>query len=152
MPEKQETRPAVRKSFWDELDPFRDFLGAPLRGRMLTGPWGDARERSWSPAVDVAESPAGYVVTVEVPGARKEDIAVECHDNVLTIKGEKRDERDEKDEHRHYVERSYGSFTRSFRMPADTSEDIKASFRDGVLTVEVPKHEERKPRSVSIDD
>lgn len=151
MPEANENK-AVRRNLWGELDPFRDILGSPFRGRTLPSPSGDGRERAWSPAVDVAESPAGYVVTVEVPGARKEDITVECHDNVLTIKGEKRDEREEKDEHRHYVERSYGSFTRSFRMPPDTSEDIKAAFRDGVLTVEIQKHEERKPRSVSIED
>ena len=78
-------------------------------------------------------------------------MTVECHDNVLTIKGEKRDEREEKHEHRHYVERSYGSFTRSFRMPPDASDDIKASFRDGVLTVEVHKHEEKKPKVVTIE-
>jgi HSP20 family protein len=100
--------------------------------------------------MDVAESKDGYTVTAEIPGVSKDDISVECHDNVITIKGEKRDEREETDEHRHYVERSYGSFSRSFRLPPDASEDIQASFRDGVLTVVVPKQEEKKPRTVTI--
>ena len=123
---------------------------SPSRGRLLA-PWGNQRESLWSPAVDVAESGDGYVVTVELAGANKDDISIECHDNVLTIKGEKHDEREEKDEHRHYVERSYGSFTRSFRMPPDASDDIAASFRDGVLTVQVKKHAEKKPKVVAIE-
>ena len=135
---------SVRPSAWD-LDPFRDFFRSPLRTHR--GPWGEAGQRGWAPAMDIAESDGGYAV----PGASKDDVSVECHDNVLTVKGEKRDEREEKDEHRHYVERSYGSFTRSFRLPADASNDIKAGFRDGVLTIEVAKREEKKPRVVSID-
>lgn len=146
MAESNENVPA-RRSVWDELDPFRDFFRSPLRTQV---PLGARREFSWAPAMDVRESKDGYAVTVELPGAGKDDISVECHDNILTIKGEKRDEREEKDEHRHYVERSYGSFTRSFRLPPDASDDVHASFRDGVLTVEVAKHEEKKPRAVSI--
>ncbi len=149
MTERNENMPA-RRSRWDEQDPFRDFFRSPLLGR-LPAAWGDSSSRAWAPAVDVAESPDGYVVTVELAGANKDDVTVECHDNVLTITGEKKDEREEKDEHRHFVERSYGSFTRSFRMPPDASDDIKAAFRDGVLTVEVQKHEEKKPKIVSID-
>lgn len=147
MIENNENVP-VRPSVWD-LDPFREFFRSPVRTRR--GPWAEAGQRSWVPAMDIAESDGGYAVTVELPGASKDDVSVECHDHVLTVKGEKRDEREERDEHRHYVERSYGSFTRSFRLPADASDDIKAGFRDGVLTIEVAKREEKKPRVVSID-
>ena len=63
---------------------------------------------------------------------------------------EKRSEREEKDEHRHYTERSYGSFSRSVRLPADASDDVAAKFKDGVLTIEIPKVAEKKPRTVSI--
>jgi len=149
MTENNDT-PVVRRSVWDDLDPFRDFFRAPLRTRLASNPWGDLPQRTWSPAMDIAESENGYVVTVELPGASKDDITVESHDHVLTIKGEKRDEREEQDEHRHFVERSYGSFTRSFRMPPDSSDEVEASFRDGVLTVEIAKHEEKKPRVVAI--
>jgi HSP20 family protein len=147
MAETNENLPAQR-SVWTDLDPFREFFRSPIRSRNLLS---DVEQRSWAPAMDIRESKDGYAVTVELAGANKDDVSVECHDNVLTVKGEKRDEREEQDEHRHYVERSYGSFTRSFRLPADASDDIKASFRDGVLTVEVSKHEEKKPKVVAID-
>jgi len=150
MTDSAENKPA-RRNIWGEFDPFRNLFDAPLGSRLLQRPWGDVADRGWAPAVDVAENENGYVVTAELAGADKDDITVECHENVLTIKGEKRDEREEKDEHRHYVERSYGSFSRGFRMPPDASNDIKASFKDGILTVEVAKHEEKKPRVVSID-
>ena len=138
---------SVRQSVWDDLDPFRDFFRSPLRRSALVG-----RDRPWAPAMDIRESQDAYAVTLELPGASKDDVFVECHDNVLTIKGEKRDEREEKEEHRHYVERSYGSFTRSFRLPADASDQIKATFRDGVLSIDVAKNEEKKPRTVAIEE
>ena len=147
---QQDSNVPTRQNRWDEQDPFRDFFRSPLRGGVLA-PWGTSAEHPWSPAVDVAESGSGYVVTVELAGAKKDDVTVECHDNLLTIKGEKKHEREEQDEHRHFVERSFGSFTRSFRMPPDASDDIQASFRDGVLTVEVKKHEEKKPKVVAIE-
>jgi len=150
MAENDDRTPA-RRSFWDESDPFRDLFRSPLRSGLMSRPWSEGMERAWSPAVDVVENDDSYVVTVELAGANKDDVTVECHDNVLTVKGEKRDEREEKDEHRHYVERSYGSFTRSFRMPANASEDIKATFKDGVLTIDVKKVEEKKPKVVSIE-
>jgi len=105
----------------------------------------------WAPAMDIVENDESYAITIELAGARKDDVTIECHDNMLTIKGEKHSEREEKDEHRHYKERSFGSFSRSIRLPADASDDVKATFRDGVLTVEIPKVEAKKPRSVSID-
>lgn len=150
MTEKNEYAP-VRRSVWDELDPFRDFFQSALRARPAIGGTSDIRQRAWAPPMDIAESGDGYVVTVELPGASKDDVSVECHDGILTLKGEKRDEREEKDEHRHYVERSYGSFTRSFRLPADATDEIKANFREGVLTVQLKKEEEKKPRIVSIE-
>jgi HSP20 family protein len=140
------------------VDPFSDldFWGRGLRSpssvsRLMQEALGAEGSRVWSPAVDVSESEKSYTVTVELPGAGKDDVNVECHENVLTVRGEKKSEREEKDEHHHYVERSYGSFSRSFRLPADAAEDqVSASFRDGVLTVEVPKAEQRKPKAISI--
>ena len=138
-----------------ETDPFRDWFRSPLStrlSRLLGEPLAEgAAIAAWSPAVDLTESKDGYAITIELPGAKKEDVSIECQDNLLTIRGEKKSEREEKDEHRHYVERSYGSFTRSFRLPNDASSDrVKATFKDGVLSVEVPKVEERKPKTVSI--
>jgi HSP20 family protein len=135
-------------------DPFRDWFGSPLGlSRMFREPYeGTGRVPVWSPAVDVSENKDGYAITVELAGANKDDVVVECHDNVLSIRGEKKDEREEKDEHRHFVERRFGSFSRSFRLPDDAQADaISASFKDGVLTLDVPRTEEKKPRVLRIE-
>jgi len=149
-----EKKPAVPT----RIDPFGDFdlfqdWGRPLGiSRLMRDALrGMAAPVRWLPPVDIVESDEGYVITVELPGAKKEDVNVECHENVLTIKGEKRSEREEKSEHRHYVERSYGSFSRAFSLPGDAAADkVKASFREGVLSVEIPKAESRKPKVIDI--
>ena len=139
----------VPRNFFGELDPFRDLFRSPVRwSRPFPG--GVDEVARWAPPIDIAESADGYTISVELPGTKKEDVEVECHDNLLTIKGEKRNEREVDEAHRHHAERSYGSFNRSVRLPQDASGDIKARFGDGVLTIEIPKAEERKPRSVPI--
>jgi len=141
------------RSVFSDVDPLRELFRRPGHfSRLFQDPRGGVSEiAQWAPAMDIAETEGGYRVTVELPGASKDDVTVECHDKVLTVRGEKRDEHEEKDEHRHYRERSYGSFSRSVRLPADAAEDVKASFADGVLKVDIPKVEERKPRVVPID-
>jgi HSP20 family protein len=140
----------------ERWDPFREldlFRGWPSL-RSLAGLRGDEGLPSfarWSPSMDVSESDNQYVVTVELAGAKKDDVQVEMHDGVLTIRGEKKSEREEEEEHRHYVERSYGMFSRSFSLPANADEDqVKASFDDGVLTVEIAKTEEKKPKAIKV--
>ena len=87
----------------------------------------------------------------EIPGVEQKDINVSLHDQVLTIRGEKHHEKEEKDEKYHRVERSWGTFTRAFRMPAAVSGDkVTAAFKDGTLTVMLPKAQRpRAPRSRS---
>ena len=105
----------------------------------------------WLPALDIHEADGEYAVTVELPGASKEDVKVECHDGVLTIRGEKRSEREEEKEKRRVVERRYGMFSRSFTLPSDAlAEKIEARFKDGVLTLTIPKSEASKPKVVAI--
>ena len=145
---------------WEPFGELRDWR--PFGGRIpslferLMGdfeedwPWPSAR-RGWVPALDVHETDDEYAVTVELPGARKEDITVEFNEGVLTVRGEKKSEREEKDEKRRFVERRYGTFSRSFSLPPDADGDrIEASFKDGVLTLTIPKTEAAKPRTVSI--
>ena len=151
MTEKRSMTP-VRRDPFAEFDLIRDW-GRPFGfPDIVRDAFGSREARSrWLPPVDIAESPDTYSITVELPGAKKEDVNVECHDNVLTIKGEKRAERDEENEHRHYVERSYGSFSRAFTLPTDADGgQVKAVFREGVLTIEVPKAEARKPKVIDI--
>jgi HSP20 family protein len=157
MAEKQTNVPARRDPF-EELDffsawnPFRELGLVPGRWTRLFGDPGSLPARGrLAPSVDIAEDDERYVVTVELPGSRKEDITVEMKDQILTIRGEKRNEREEKNEHSRWIERSYGTFSRSFALPANAVADrIKADFREGVLTVEVEKAEETKAKTISI--
>lgn len=120
-----------------------DLFGAPTVAA--------ARDRFFAPAVDVSESDEAYVITAELPGAGKDDVTVELHDGVLTIRGEKKSEREETQAEARYVERSYGSFSRAFTLPSDADGDhLEASFEKGVLTVKMPKLEEAKPRVIAI--
>jgi HSP20 family protein len=141
------------------LDPFGELEWrspfGPLFGRegrsLLDELWGRAGARGLAPAIDVSEDDGNYVITAELPGSKREDVNVELHEGVLTIRGEKRSEREEKKEKRRLVERSYGTFSRSFALPADADDDrIAAKFDNGVLTVTVGKRPETKPRVVDI--
>jgi HSP20 family protein len=108
-------------------------------------------EGQWVPAVDVSENESEMVVRAELPGMTHDDIEVNLQDNVLTLKGEKKQERKEDKENFHCLERSYGSFTRSFSLPAGVKqEDIKATFKDGILEISLPKAEEEKPKKIAI--
>jgi HSP20 family protein len=93
-----------------------------------------------NPAVDVAESDAAYTITAELPGVKEKDVEVSISDDMLVIKGEKRQEREEKDKSHYLSERSYGTFQRMFALPRGTdSNKIEARFQNGVLVVLVPK-------------
>lgn len=138
---------------WDPLADLGVFGRWPFRGAEFGRLADAARGRAGEmlPAVDISEDDDHYVVTAELPGTKKDDVTVEIHENVLTVRGHKRNEREEKSEQRRYVERSFGSFSRSFTLPANADGDhIKARFDDGVLTVSIQKSEEAKPRAVSI--
>ena len=121
---------------------FDDFFGERRTGMT---------EGQWVPAVDVSETESELVVRAELPGMTHDDIEVNLQDNVLTLRGEKKQEKKEDKENFHRLERSYGSFTRSFSLPAGVKqEDIKAIFKDGILEVSLPKTEEVKPKKIAI--
>ena len=105
----------------------------------------------WMPATDIQETKDDVVVSVELPGMKKDEIKVMVQDNVLTIRGEKKQEKEEKDTNYHRIERSYGFFTRSFSLPTTAKADkIKATYDNGILQVELPKAEEVKPKEIPI--
>ncbi len=147
-PTKRENRSPGPWRPFGELESWPSaFMGFPWRTGGLLGdwPWQD-RPRALLPAMDVTENDEHYTITVELPGAGKDDVHVEVQDGVLTIRGEKKSEREEEREQRRYVERSYGSFSRSFQLPADAdAAHLDASFKDGVLSITVPKTAEAKP-------
>jgi HSP20 family protein len=105
----------------------------------------------WAPKVDISETKDAVVVKAEIPGVEQKDINVSLQDQVLTIKGEKHQEKEEKDEKYHRVERSWGAFTRAFRMPAAVAGDkVSATFKDGTLTVTLPKAPEAKGTTIPV--
>ncbi len=105
----------------------------------------------WTPAVDVAENEAEYRVKVELPGVNKDDVKITMQENILTIRGEKKQEQESKSSNFHRLERSYGSFQRSFTLPAHVKHDkIEAVYNDGILTITLPKAEEAKPKQIDV--
>ncbi len=109
--------------------------------RFLEGRWDEIPGLGeWTPNMDISETKDSLVAKVEVPGMDPKDIQISLQENLLTIKGEKRQEKEEKDEHYHRVERAYGVFTRSVRLPvAVDASKVTASFKNGLLTVTLPK-------------
>jgi HSP20 family protein len=142
-------------------DPFQDLLaiqdemnqlfGRAVGQRPGGGAQGQAGERVWAPALDISERKDAYVVTVEVPGIKAEDLDITLEDGLLTIQGERRFSQETSERQFHRVERRYGSFRRSITLPSQVQADkIEASFEDGVLEVTVPKAEEAKPKKISV--
>jgi HSP20 family protein len=119
--------------------------------RFFEPQWSELDAGEWAPKVDVSETKDAVVVKAEIPGVEQKDINVSLQDQVLTIKGEKQHEKEEKDEKYHRVERSYGAFTRAFRMPAAVAGDkVTATFKDGMLTVTLPKAPEAKGTTIPV--
>jgi HSP20 family protein len=108
----------------------------------------------WLPAIDLKEVDGEFVLTGEFPGVTEKDINVDIDQNTLTLRGEKKSEREEEKENGgrwHLIERSYGSFQRSFTLPASVDASrIKAEFDNGVLTVHMPKRKESAARRIAI--
>jgi len=139
-------------------DPFKDLL--TLRERMNrlfeeAFPFRtEEREfigSTWVPAVDIYEKDNELVLTAEVPGVKEDDIEIKIEDNTLILKGERKFERETKEENYHRIERSYGSFYRSFTLPDYVDQDkIRAEYENGVLRIVMPKREELKPRKIKV--
>jgi len=112
---------------------------------------GDSEFTAWTPAVDITEHDDQFVVKVELPGVNKDDVKITLENNILTIRGEKKQEKETKKENYHRVERSYGSFQRSFTLPMTVKSDkIDAVYKDGILQIALPKAEEAKPKQIEV--
>ena len=111
----------------------------------------EPRFATWAPAVDIFESEGELVAKADLPGLEEKDIDVRVENNVLTVGGERKFEKNVTADNYLRVERTYGSFTRSFSLP-DTinSEQIQATYDGGVLTVRMPKREESKPKQIKV--
>jgi HSP20 family protein len=121
-------------SFRREMDRMFDRFFDGLPASNGTG-W-----QALTPAVDIDETDKEMVITAELPGASDKDVDVSLAGDVLTIKGEKKSEKEQKDGDSTYVERRFGSFSRSVRLPFEVKDgQFDARFKDGVLTITLPK-------------
>lgn len=138
-----------------EADLFRGRLDRVFN-QMLNDVWSavpaeNGGQRSFLPAVDVRETPEALTFAAELPGMTKEQVQITLENQVLTISGERKLEKEAKGETFHRVERTYGTFTRSFTLPGNVkTEEAGAKFENGVLTIVLPKVEEPKPRTIDI--
>jgi HSP20 family protein len=117
--------------------------------RLLSEPQAN---RPWSPAVDIYETENELVLKADLPDVDPNDVNVRVENLTLTVSGERKFDKTTKEKGFHRIERSYGSFTRSFAVPNTfDTENIAASFKNGVLTVKLPKKEAAKPRQIKIE-
>lgn len=106
---------------------------------------------TWSPAVDIYETENELVVKAELPGVEQKDIDLRMENNVLSLRGERHFVKEAKEENYHRIERSYGTFSRSFSIPATVDEqNIHADYKDGILRILLPKKEKAKPKQIKI--
>jgi HSP20 family protein len=123
---------------------FTDSLGPVANQESLAA-------GSFVPPVDVYEDEQGIRLKMEVPGIEEKDIDIRLENNLLTIRGERKLEKETKEENYHRIERSYGSFTRSFSLPNTVNpEEVKASYTKGVLTIGLGKRAEARPKQIKV--
>jgi len=138
-------------------DPFRNLSTLQEQvNRLFEGSFPAQGDKSalttWSPAVDIYETENELVLKADLPDINEKDLDVRVENNMLTIHGERKFEQKVKEENYLRVERSYGSFSRSFSLPSTiNTESIKAEYKNGTLTVELPKRAESKPKQVKIN-
>lgn len=132
-------------------NPFRTLASLPLDVERFFEDFGLSSDTVWVPSVDVTENDEAYELRAELPGMKKEDIHVSIEDNVLCLKGEKKQESESNTKNVHRVERMYGKFERSFRIPNGVkTNEIKAKYENGVLTIRLPKSEEAKRKEIPV--
>lgn len=120
------------------------FSGWPLQEGTITS--------AWLPPCDVVEDANGVRIMMEIPGVDPDDVHLSLENNVLTIRGEKRQQQEGDESGRvHRYERSYGAFERTFSLPTTVEADkVEADYDNGVLTVSLPKAERMRPREIPL--
>jgi HSP20 family protein len=155
-PEKKEVSSMMNVTRWE---PFREFEKLPEHMARFFGfptmrPY-TAEEAltvaDFMPPVDILENEKEYLVKLDLPEVTKEEVKVFVEDGVLTIQGERKKEKEEKGKRFHRIERSYGTFLRTFTVPPDADETrIDAEFKEGLLKVHIPKSEKAKPKTIDV--
>ena len=142
---REEEFPPAISSFRRE---FEDLFSRFFEGQPLPSVF----SKAFSPAVDFSETEREFIVSVEIPGVDPKCLEISISGSRLTIKGEKEEEKELGGKNYHRVERSFGSFSRSFDMPCEVQEDkIRATYENGVLSLRIPKTEKAKQATMKIE-
>ncbi len=138
---------------WEPLREIEDVLGR--YGRAMGFPFSRGQEQfsdgEWCPRVDISEKDGNYSIRAEIPGVKREDLKVSVQNGVLTLRGDRQREHEEHGRQYHRIERSYGSFVRSFSLPerVDVSH-LSARFHDGLLDIDLPCTSEPETPSIEV--
>ncbi|WP_031497901.1 Hsp20/alpha crystallin family protein [Bryobacter aggregatus] len=132
-----------------DLTPFQAFRLLDEALPRVAEPSGS---NPWIPAVDVLETENELILKADLPEVKQEQIDIRIEDGTLTLRGERKFVKGENEKGYHRIERSYGSFSRSFALNDSINpEGVKASFKDGVLTITLPKKDIAKPRQIKVE-
>ena len=139
-----------------KYDPFADLADMPTGLRLFQDTvnrlFSETAGRPWTPAVDIMETENELVLKADVPEVEMKDIDIQLENGTLTLKGERKFEEEKNGRGYHRIERSYGSFARSFSLPETVDpEKVHADYKNGVLTITLPKKELAKPRSIKVE-
>jgi len=139
-------------SNWSPLDRLASFRDE-INRLFDAGPGSrDTGFAGWAPVLDLYDEKDHFLVSIELPGMKKEDINVSFHDCALTVSGERKHEREGKEGQTFRSERYFGKFQRSVSLPTGVDPSkVKATYKDGVLLIELPKSEEAKPRQIEVN-
>ena len=144
-------------AMWDPFREMESLVDRYNRSRYrLSNAEKDGSEKmavsDWNPLVDVSEDAAAYHIHSELPGVNKDDMQLSVDNQILSIRGKRESKHEEKDKKFHRVERSYGTFSRSFSLPEEADvENIQANFKDGILEVVIPKTERKKVKAIAVN-
>lgn len=136
-----------------ELDEVQNRLGQFFGGTFPRSGNGNGglKLADWSPQVDISEDEKEYLIKADLPEMKKEEIKVNVTEGVLSVSGERKTEKEEKNKKFHRIERSYGTFERSFTVPEDADgTKVSAEFKEGVLKVHLPKSPVAKPKAIEV--
>jgi HSP20 family protein len=141
------------------LTQFQPFRGVSTLQDQINRLFSETFDRSsdeanltpWAPAVDIFETEQNLVVKADLPDIKPEELDIRVENNILTIRGERKFEKKVNENNYLRVERSYGSFSRSFSLASTVNtEAIQADYKNGVLTLSIPKREEAKPKQIKV--
>jgi HSP20 family protein len=136
---------------WDPYRTLQSQIDRLFENTLFHQQPGNTALTAWAPNVDIRETANEVVLEADLPGLEEKDLDVRVENNMLTIGGERKFESKVSEDDYMRLERSYGSFTRSFALPPTVEpEGIRAEYRNGVLTVRLPKREEAKPKQIKV--